>query len=68
MILLTLYRDWNETNVFYYSLCHICAIMVGAASALALTTPLVIANDWFPHHERTTAVGEVLVHHTSELC
>lgn len=41
-------------------LCHICAILVGGASALALTTPMLIANDWFPPHERTTATGVIM--------
>ncbi|MPC14812.1 Disrupted in renal carcinoma protein 2 [Portunus trituberculatus] len=41
-------------------LCHICAILVGGASALALTTPMVIANDWFPQNERTTATAIIL--------
>lgn len=49
----------KETPAFTI-LCHICAILVGAASALALATPMVIANDWFPQHERTTAVGVIL--------
>lgn len=34
---------------------------MGIASTLALSAPMLIAADWFPIHERTTAFGEFSV-------
>ena len=41
-------------------LAEACAIMTGLASTLVLAAPPLIAAEWFPPKERTTAVGEEL--------
>ncbi|XP_063846671.1 solute carrier family 49 member 4 homolog isoform X2 [Scylla paramamosain] len=53
-------RCFTRQTPTFTILAHICAILVGGASALALTTPMVIANDWFPQSERTTATGAIM--------
>ncbi|KAK8406466.1 hypothetical protein O3P69_007252 [Scylla paramamosain] len=53
-------RCFTRQTPTFTILAHICAILVGGASALALTTPMVIANDWFPQSERTTATAIIL--------
>ncbi|XP_069958271.1 solute carrier family 49 member 4 homolog [Cherax quadricarinatus] len=41
-------------------MCHLCAILVGVASTVVLAAPIVIASDWFPPHERTTALAVMM--------
>ncbi|XP_045583403.2 solute carrier family 49 member 4 homolog [Procambarus clarkii] len=41
-------------------MCHVCAALVGVSSTLVLSAPTLIACDWFPAHERTTALAVML--------
>ncbi|XP_045597646.1 solute carrier family 49 member 4 homolog [Procambarus clarkii] len=41
-------------------MCHLCAILVGISSIIILVAPVLIAADWFPVHERTTATAVMM--------
>ncbi|XP_063612936.1 solute carrier family 49 member 4-like, partial [Penaeus indicus] len=38
-------------------LCHVCAFLVGTSGTIMLAAPPLLAADWFPPRERTTATG-----------
>ncbi|KAK7081249.1 hypothetical protein SK128_014410 [Halocaridina rubra] len=40
--------------------CELCAVFVGIASTLILSGPSLIACDWFPQNERTTAIAVMM--------
>ncbi|XP_068213054.1 solute carrier family 49 member 4 homolog isoform X2 [Palaemon carinicauda] len=46
----------NSNEVFTIS-CHLCAILVGTAGTLVMAAPPMIAAQWFPPKERTTATA-----------
>ncbi|XP_064093679.1 solute carrier family 49 member 4 homolog isoform X2 [Macrobrachium nipponense] len=46
----------NSNEVFTIS-CHLCAILVGTAGTLVMAAPPMIAAEWFPPKERTTATA-----------
>ncbi|KAK4327880.1 hypothetical protein Pmani_001686 [Petrolisthes manimaculis] len=56
----TCIRVFTSVTPTFTILCHISAILVGMASTLALSAPMMIATDWFPLHERTTAFGVMM--------
>ena len=40
--------------------CHFCAMLNGIVGCLVLAAPPLVANDWFPPNERTTALGKFI--------
>lgn len=46
----------NSNEAFTIS-CHLCAILVGTAGTLVMAAPPMIAAEWFPPNERTTATA-----------
>nr|XP_053646555.1 solute carrier family 49 member 4 homolog isoform X1 [Cherax quadricarinatus] len=56
----TALRCITSTPPVFTVMCHICAILMGISSTLILAAPVLIASDWFPLQERTTAVAVMM--------
>ncbi|KAG0726294.1 Disrupted in renal carcinoma protein 2 [Chionoecetes opilio] len=50
-------RCITSTTPAFTILCHVCGMAVGLSSPIMLAAPTLIASDWFPVHERTTAMA-----------
>ncbi|XP_042868371.1 solute carrier family 49 member 4-like [Penaeus japonicus] len=57
----TLLRCIHASPVLFTTLCHICAVLVGTSGTIMLAAPPLLAADWFPPQERTTATAVPIV-------
>ncbi|MPC83071.1 Major facilitator superfamily domain-containing protein 7 [Portunus trituberculatus] len=53
----TALRCITSTTPAFTILCQVCGVAVGLAAPMMLAGPAMIANEWFPVQERTTAMG-----------
>ncbi|XP_071539388.1 solute carrier family 49 member 4 homolog isoform X2 [Panulirus ornatus] len=56
----TALRCIPTTTTIFTVMCHLCAILMGISSTILLAAPLLIAANWFPLNERTTAVAVMM--------
>lgn len=47
----------GDSTEFFTVMCHLCAILVGTSGTLVMAAPPMIAAEWFPPKERTTATA-----------
>lgn len=59
----TVLRCITSTTPAFTILCHLSGIAVGIASPVVLAAPTLIASDWFPVNERTTAMAIMIGAH-----
>nr|XP_027230301.1 uncharacterized protein LOC113821995 [Penaeus vannamei] len=53
----TLLRCIPAPPAIFTALCHVCAFLVGTSGTIMLAAPPLLAADWFPPQERTTATA-----------
>ncbi|XP_037783688.1 solute carrier family 49 member 4-like [Penaeus monodon] len=57
----TLLRCIHAPPAAFTALCHVCAFLVGTSGTIMLAAPPLLAADWFPPRERTTATAVPIV-------
>ncbi|XP_047471182.1 solute carrier family 49 member 4-like [Penaeus chinensis] len=57
----TLLRCIHTPPAAFTALCHVCAFLVGTSGTIMLAAPPLLAADWFPPRERTTATAVPIV-------
>ncbi|ROT64325.1 hypothetical protein C7M84_017735 [Penaeus vannamei] len=57
----TLLRCIPAPPAIFTALCHVCAFLVGTSGTIMLAAPPLLAADWFPPQERTTATAVPIV-------